>query len=93
MTKVLEFPQPMLHDAESYLSLPWSWHDEWSPEDGCFIVTVRELPDFFAAGSDRPEAYRNAREALISHLQGYLATGTPIPVPEPTLRTPLVRFA
>lgn len=89
MTQILEFPRTR---EEGYLALPWTWNDQWSIEDGCFLVTVAELPDFFAAGVTKVEAYRNAREALQSHIAGYLATGTEIPVPDPAEPQSLVRF-
>lgn len=66
-----------------YLALPWTWDIRQDPDDStCWIATIAELPDFFAAGSGPGEAAGNAREALRSHIAGYLATGTPIPLPK-----------
>lgn len=69
--------------AESYVGLPWSYHITHDAESNAWIVTIDELPDFFAAGKTPGEAAGNGRDALLSHLSGYLATGTPIPTPTP----------
>ena len=68
-----------LTTPESYAGLPWTYRMEC--EAGDWIITIVELPDFFAAGSTPGEAALNARDALISHLTGYLAVGKVIPVP------------
>ena len=66
-----------------YLSLPWTWDIRFDAEEGCWVAVIAELPDFFAAGANPGEAVFNAREALQSHLSGYIASGTPIPTPNP----------
>ncbi len=69
---------------DQYLGLPWTWRVERDSEDpDTVLVTIAELPDFFAAGDTEVEAFANARDALISHLEGYLTTGRRIPTPEP----------
>lgn len=68
-----------LTTPEAYASLAWTYRMEC--ESGEWIITITELPDFLAAGSKPGEAAANAREALVSHLAGYLAVGKPIPVP------------
>ena len=65
--------------AEAYRGLSWTWNVFESPDDGYWVATVAELPDFFAAGDTEVEAYANAREALLSHLRSYIKSGTPIP--------------
>jgi predicted RNase H-like HicB family nuclease len=74
-------------EAKAYLGLSWSWADREDRDEGYWIVTIAELPDFFAAGDTRVEAYANAREALLSHLSSYIATGTPIPTPPANFRS------
>ncbi|MDQ2668183.1 MAG: hypothetical protein M3Z05_19605 [Gemmatimonadota bacterium] len=65
-----------------YLALPWSWDIKYDQNEECWVATIAELPDFFAAGESAGEAAFNARDALISHLSGYVVTGTPIPTPK-----------
>lgn len=67
--------------AEAYLGLNWTWKIEESKDDDCWLVTVQELPDFFAAGDSEARAWGNAREALLSHLRSYIATGAAITTP------------
>lgn len=64
-----------------YLTLPWTWDIREDVTEGCWIATIAELPDFFAAGENAGEVALNAREALLSHLTGYITSGTPIPTP------------
>jgi predicted RNase H-like HicB family nuclease len=64
-----------------YLGLPWNWDIKFDAESDCWIATVGEMPDFFAAGATPGEAALNAREALQSHICGYLESGTEIPLP------------
>jgi len=72
--------------AMQFLALPWTWAIQYDAADDCWIATVAELPDFFAAGSTPGDAAGNGREALLSHLSGYIASGTPIPTPHPQAR-------
>jgi len=65
-----------------YLNLPWTWDITYSADDSCFVVTVAEFPDFFAAGATAGEAAKNSREALISHISGYVTTGRALPQPK-----------
>jgi predicted RNase H-like HicB family nuclease len=64
------------------------WHQEIREEtesgETYYVVTLRELPDFFAAGRTRAEAVANARDALVSHLRSYAARGKQIPAAEST---------
>jgi predicted RNase H-like HicB family nuclease len=71
-------PEELVH---SYLALPWTWKINFDADTACWIVSIDQLPDFFAAGAKAGEAARNGRDALSSHLLGYLATGTTIPFP------------
>jgi predicted RNase H-like HicB family nuclease len=75
----------MSKPEEAYLTLSWSWVIAWDDDAGGYVVTIEELPDFFAAGHDAMEAGANAREAFLSHIAGYIATGTAIPTPTPAL--------
>lgn len=68
-----------LTQVAALVALPWSYH--LAQEDGEWIVTITELPDFFAAGATPGEAAGNAQEAIRSHLAGYLAAGIAIPTP------------
>jgi predicted RNase H-like HicB family nuclease len=74
---------PISDPVLNYLGLPWGWDLGYDLEEGCWVATIAELPDFFAAGETAGEAAANAREALASHIAGYLATGTRIPTPSP----------
>ncbi len=65
--------------VDGLASLAWTY--EMCLEDGDWVVTIAELPDFFAAGATPGEAAGNAQEALRSHLAGYLAIGKHIPAP------------
>lgn len=69
------------NDALAYLALPWRWAITHDAESECWLATIVELPDFFAAGATAGEAALNAREALLSHISGYLNTGTEVPMP------------
>lgn len=68
--------------STQYLALPWSWDFKYDPTEQCWLATIAELPDFFAAGESAGEAAKNARDALVSHLSGYVASGTRIPTPK-----------
>jgi predicted RNase H-like HicB family nuclease len=70
-----------INPAIQFLAAPWTWSINHDPDGDCWVATIKELPDFFAAGKTSGEAALNAREAFISHISGYLATGTPIPTP------------
>lgn len=69
--------------AEKYLSLNWDWRLKKVDEDGdsYWEVTIGEIPDFLAIGDSKTDALVSAREALLSHLRGYLVTNKPIPFP------------
>lgn len=73
--------------AEKYLALSWGWRFQRVVEDGdtVFVATIAEIPDFRAFGETKEEIAGNARDALLSHLRGYLNTGKSIPVPAPRL--------
>jgi predicted RNase H-like HicB family nuclease len=76
-------PQYETDPAEKYLSLNWDWRFFEVTEDGetYFEAKISEIPDFAAYGSDMVEVAANAREALLSHLRGYLVTAKRIPIP------------
>lgn len=65
----------------AFLGLPWSWSIDYDAENDCWLATIGELPDFFAAGDTPAEASLNARDALLSHITSYLNTNTPLPLP------------
>lgn len=44
-------------------------------------VTVPDLPGCFSAGDTLEDALRNAREAIVLHLDGLRACGEPFPTP------------
>jgi len=67
--------------ALQYLALPWNWDIKFDAESGCWLATIGELPDFFAAGNSAGDAAFNSREAFVSHISGYLESGVPIPMP------------
>jgi len=68
--------------AEYYLSKRWSWHfrEVAGPDGRHFEATIEEIPDFFAAAETVHELAVDAREALLSHIRSYLATGKDVPV-------------
>ena len=68
--------------ARDYLRLPWTWQIGFDSECSCWVVTVDEFPDFFAAGETPGEAAAAALEALTSHISGYLTTCTALPTPK-----------
>jgi len=63
----------------AYLTLPWTWDMTYSVEDQCWLITVAEFPDFVAAGDSPQEAAMNSREALVSHIMGYVTKGKELP--------------
>ncbi len=75
--------------AESYLLLPYDIRVRYDHADGCFVVTVTEIPDFFALGNDETEAAANFPDAFLSHVRGYLASNKPVPRPAARGRTAL----
>src|SRR5688572_10367614 len=79
--------------AHAYLALPWHWNVVFSADDAAWIVTIDELPDFLAAGATSAEAVINSREALVSHILGYLNSGTRIPLPATLARQQIDRTA
>ena len=46
-----------------------------------FGVTVPDLPGCFSAGSTMEEALENAREAILTHVEGLLMDQEPVPQP------------
>jgi predicted RNase H-like HicB family nuclease len=57
----------------SLLRMPWTIGVEQG--DGEFVLTVEEIPEFFAAGRTPEEAEANFWEALACHLTSYLELG------------------
>ena len=59
--------------------------------DSDFGVTVPDLPGCFSAGTTAEEAFENAAEAILTHLEGLLLDGETVPGPTSitTLRTQL----
>lgn len=66
---------------ERYIALPWTWRCAWDDEAEAYVVSIAELPDYFAAGETDREAWGNARDALYSLLDAYLTRGITIPAP------------
>jgi predicted RNase H-like HicB family nuclease len=59
---------------------------DWQPivvriEDGSFSLSIPQVPDFEMFGDSEQELRSTWREALRSHLMGYLAVGKIVPVP------------
>jgi len=50
----------------------------WEDERG-YTVIVPSLPGCITQGSTREEALRNAREAIICHIEGLKKAGEPVP--------------
>ena len=60
--------------AESYEMIIW-----WSAEDDAYIVDVPELPGCMAHGATRPEAIKNAEDAIKFWIKTAKADGLEIP--------------
>ena len=54
----------------------------WSPEDGCFIVEVPELPGCMADGKTYEEAVVNAQGVISEWLETAQELGREIPEPK-----------
>ncbi len=54
-------------------------HDEGSS----YGVTVPDLPGCFSGGETAEDAFNNAHEAVLLHLEGMLAGGESLPQPQP----------
>ena len=54
-------------------------HDEGSS----YGVSVPDLPGCFSGGETAEEAFSNAHEAVLLHLEGMVADGEPLPQPQP----------
>jgi len=53
----------------------------WSPEDRCYVVSVRELPGCMSHGRTLEEAVAMAREAICAYVESLEARGLPVPQP------------
>lgn len=63
---------------DEFMALPWT--TEITPDpDGGVALTVWPIADFVVYGEDEAEVRSSWREALRSHLGGYLAVGKHIP--------------
>jgi hypothetical protein len=71
----------MSQNLDELVSLPWKAKYEVSA-DGDFCVTVAELPDF-RFYTEKESELSEWVGAFRAHLDGYLATETPVPVPLP----------
>jgi len=80
---VLQFPPVEDREAEAYLGLNWTWRARWSEEFECYLVSIDEVPDYFAAGVTEAEAWANSRDAFIALVKAYRAQGVGFPAPEP----------
>jgi predicted RNase H-like HicB family nuclease len=54
----------------------------WSEEDSALIVDVPELPGCMAHGKTRPEAIKNAEDAIIFWIKTAKEDGQTIPEPK-----------
>jgi predicted RNase H-like HicB family nuclease len=72
-----------MKDLEAYLNLPWQpvIDTVTEGEDVQVRLTVPGLPDFAVYGDSVTEVKARWREALASHLDGYLRVGKFIPQP------------
>jgi len=52
---------------------------EWDNEEKVYVVTVPGLPGCSSYGSTREEALRRIQEAIAVTLEGFEATGQPLP--------------
>ncbi len=50
-------------------------------EQSDYGVTVPDIPGCFSAGSTVEEAFKNAQEAILTHIEGLLLDNESIPVP------------
>jgi len=69
-------------DLDSLLRMPWTIGVD--QEDGEIVLTIEEIPEFFAAGHTPGEAEANFWEALASHLKSYIELGQEPPRPDTT---------
>lgn len=69
--------------AQRYLGLRWDWQFREVTEEGetYWEATISEIPDFATYGATPEELAENLRDAFLSHIRSYLATGKPIPTP------------
>jgi len=83
------------HVLKDLLAFPWTRHIEADPEGG-FRLIVLGLADFELYAETQEELEHDWREALESHLAGYLRIGKAVPIPgdvtvvEPVLSGPEV---
>ena len=64
-----------------YLSLPWTYTIEWSDEDECYIVSIKELKGCITHGDTLIEATEMIQDALKSYIINSLQYGDEIPEP------------
>lgn len=68
------------YDIKQLMTLDWHAEIDQDP-DGGFVMTVQGLDDFAVFGRSRAEVRKQFKDALRSHLEGYLAVGKVIAVP------------
>jgi hypothetical protein len=72
------------------LRLPWHWHGPFEVRDPFgsvhFELRIRELPDFFVAGT-RDGVLAECAEALAAYLQSYVDHQEVPPLPAPPVPT------
>jgi len=68
-----------MNQLELLLRQPWTVAVEAT--DGEIVLSIEEIPEFFAAGSTAEEAEANFWEALASHLHSYVEMDEDPPQP------------
>jgi predicted RNase H-like HicB family nuclease len=69
---------------EELMVLPWGWVGPFRvQEDGdtFWEARIRELPDFFVAGTSAPEVEEQCEDALRAFLMSYIEAGEEPPLP------------
>jgi len=52
-----------------------------TPDDGCFVVTFRDIPEAITQGETRDEALEMAADALMTAMEFYFEDRRPVPSP------------
>lgn len=72
----------MSQELEYYTAFPWTPVPERVVGGRGFRLTVQELDDFEIFAATKKQVMEEWQTALRSHLQGYLAVGKVVPVPQ-----------
>ena len=71
----------MEKNLEYYLNLPYTIELTPDPEDGGWVVSVKELPGCLSQGDTIEEAMEMIRDAMSGWIEVCLEDGVPIPEP------------